>query len=505
MKKTLMFLLVLFFHVNSFTQTKNELPYTADLGNGMYQNPILAGDYADPSILRDGDDFYLTHSSFYYCPGLMVWHSKDLVNWQPIGHALRQYLGSVWAPELIKHKDKYYIYFPIQGTNYVVTADSPAGPWSDPVEIKVEKIDPGHVVGPDGTRYLYFSGGYYVELSDDGLSAVSEMKQVYEGWPIPQEWLIQCMCLESPKIIYHDGYYHLIVAQGGTAGPPTAHMVVTARSKSPTGPWENSPYNPIVHTWSSSEKWWAKGHGSMVQDLDDKWWIVYHGYENGYYTLGRQILMEPIEWTADGWPRVPATIRTDLPIQKPAGLESHPTLTLSDDFSNQSLGYQWTFFKAWEPDRFRIKNGSLFLDARGNSPKDSSPMLCMPAHHSYEAQVEFEITGEASAGLLLFYSEKAYAGIATDGQKISQYRRAVKGNAGQWPYGKHGFLKLVNNTHTVAFYYSQDGKVWKKLDRSIQTDSYHHNAFGDFLALRIGLVSMGSGTVRFDNFKYYGY
>ena len=111
------------------------------------------------------------------------------------------------------------------------------------------------------------------------------------------------MCLESPKLNEHNGYYYLTSAQGGTAGPATSHMVVSARSKSVTGPWENSPYNPIVHTYSATDSWWSKGHGTLIDDVNGNWWIVYHAYANGYHTLGRSTLIEPIEWTEDGWYR----------------------------------------------------------------------------------------------------------------------------------------------------------------------------------------------------------
>ena len=100
--------------------------------SNTYTNPIFAGDYPDPSILRDGEDFYLVHSSFEYYPGLLIWHSTDLINWIPVANALHKYVGSVWAPDLVKYDGKYYIYFPASGTNYVVSADNMAGPWSDP-------------------------------------------------------------------------------------------------------------------------------------------------------------------------------------------------------------------------------------------------------------------------------------------------------------------------------------------------------------------------------------
>ncbi len=139
----------------------------ADLGNGTFLNPILAGDHPDPSILKDGDDYYMTFSSFDAYPGLVIWHSRDLVNWQPIGPALTKNVGAVWAPDLVKHDGRYYIYFPgiaPYRSNYVVWADDIRGPWSEPIDLKIGRIDPGHAVGPDGRRYLFLSAGYRVPL-----------------------------------------------------------------------------------------------------------------------------------------------------------------------------------------------------------------------------------------------------------------------------------------------------------------------------------------------------
>jgi len=133
--------------------------HSSSKGGAYYLNPIFAGDYPDPSIMRDGDDYYIVHSSFEYYPGLLIWHSKDLINWTPVTHALHKYVGSVWAPSLVKYKNKYYIYFPAGNTNYVITADSIGGPWSDPVDLKIGFIDPGHFTDAAGKRYLYFSSG----------------------------------------------------------------------------------------------------------------------------------------------------------------------------------------------------------------------------------------------------------------------------------------------------------------------------------------------------------
>ena len=125
----------------------------ADLGNGYYQNPIIAGDHPDPTILKDGANYYLTYSAFYSCPGLVIWHSTDLVNWRPLKAALTKPLGAVWAVDLCKHNGRYIIYIPAAPDGdawsiYAIWADHIEGPWSDPVDLKIAGcIDPGHVVG----------------------------------------------------------------------------------------------------------------------------------------------------------------------------------------------------------------------------------------------------------------------------------------------------------------------------------------------------------------------
>lgn len=117
-----------------------------------------------------------------------------------------------------------------------MTADSIDGTWSDPIDLKIGNIDPGHVVDADGNRYLYFSSGGYVPLPNGGLCVIGDLKHRYDGRPIHREWTIECFCLEGPKLAKHGDYYYLTVAEGGTAGPATSHMIISARSKTPFGP-----------------------------------------------------------------------------------------------------------------------------------------------------------------------------------------------------------------------------------------------------------------------------
>lgn len=499
MKKILFITLLiqLSFLANAQYQTS-----TNEKENGYYTNPIFAGDYPDPSILRDGNDYYIVHSSFEYYPGLLIWHSKDLINWAPITNALHKYIGSVWAPDLVKYKNKFYIYFPANNTNYVVTADSIQGPWSDPIDLKIGNIDPGHCTDAKGKRYLYFSNGGYIPLSEDGLAVTGEIKNSYNGWPIPRDWTIECFCLEGPKIVKRGEYYYLTVAEGGTAGPATSHMVISARSKSPLGPWENSPYNPIIKTKEPSEKWWSQGHGTLFESTEGKWWMVFHGYENGHYNMGRQTLLQPIEWTKDGWYKSPDGIHTYEPIVKPTGVTSNPTFSLNDNFEGNTLKTHWKFYGEYDTDRFRLVDKSLVINGKGKSISDCSPLLCIPSDHSYIVQVEMLIEGDAIGGLAVFYNNNAYSGILADKENIIADLRGWQFPTEKKVIKNHVFLKLKNINNTVDMYYSIDGNKWNKIETSLEVSSYNHNALNGFLSLRIGLCSIGEGKVKFKNFIY---
>ena len=472
-------------------------------GKDYYVNPIFAGDYPDPSILRVGDDYYMVNSSFEYYPGLLIWHSKDLIHWMPVTHALHKYVGSVWAPDLVKYKNKYYIYFPADNKIYVVTANSIDGPWSKPVDLNVNNggIDPFHF-SYKGKRYLYFSNGGYVPLSADGLSVTGKLKIAYSGWKFPRSWRVECYCLEGPKLMKRGDYYYLTVAEGGTAGPPTSHMVVSARSKSPFGPWVNSPYNPIIHTKSSAEKWWSQGHGTVFQAASGKWWIVFHGYEKGHYNMGRQTLLEPIEWTKDGWYRVPKGIKASEPIKRPAGIDLASRFTLSDSFNDSKLHPQWQFFGQYDTSRYYFVKSSLAIKGEGNSVGNCSPLLCIPSNHSYIAQVEVFIEGNATGGLVLFYNKSAHSGILADKGNILSDLRGWQHVTEKGVIQSHVYLRLKDIDNSVDMYYSLDGKKWIKIRNSFQSGCYNHNALGGFLSVRIGLCSMGKGTVRFKNFTY---
>ncbi|TAL05947.1 MAG: hypothetical protein EPO07_02710 [Verrucomicrobia bacterium] len=459
---------------------------------------ILRGDYPDPSILRDGRDYYLTHSPFLYAPGFLIWHSQDLMNWEPVARAMTDVVGSAMAPDLVKHGGKYYIYFPASGKNWVIWAGNIRGPWSKPIPLDVGDIDPGHAVGEDGQRYLFLSAGQRVLLSDDGLSVVGKKEKVYSGWEYPKEWKTEGMYLESPKIFRKGEYFYLVSAEGGTAGPATSHMVVAARSKSINGPWENSPYNPIVHTYSADELWWSKGHGTVIDDVNGNWWIVYHAYENSFYTLGRQTLVEPIEWLKDGWFRAAKTAK---PIT-PTGATPAHGMKLSDDFSGNDLGLQWTTWRDFDPKSITLKNGSLHLAAKGTGPQDARLLLITATDPSYEVQAEVTLERGSLGGLVLFYNEKAFAGISSDGEQFTIYKNATEASQHPSQFGLHFFLKIVNRKNTCDLLASADGKTWTTIQAGVDVSQMHHNKFKGFFALRPGLMAAGRGEVKFSQFQY---
>ncbi len=460
---------------------------------------ILAGDYPDPSVMREGRDFYMTHSPFYYEPGFLIWHSTDLMHWEPVCRALEQWQGSAMAPDLLKHGGKYYIYFPANGTNYVTWATDIRGPWSEPTDLKVGGIDPGHIVDREGRRWLFVNKGEMIRLADDGLSTIGEKKKVYDGWPIPREWTTEGRWpetyLESPKLLWHDGYYYLTSAEGGTAGPATSHMVVCARSRSLEGPWENSPYNPVIHTYSEQDHWWSKGHGTLIDDADGRWWMIYHAYAKGYHSLGRSTLIEPIEWSRDGWYRQ---------AKGGAGVPSGPsnTLVLSDDFTSPQLGLQWSFWKENARRQVVAGNGQLAVPGKGKAPADGRLMLVTAQHKNYEVKVKVKCVGKSLAGLLLYYSEAGYTGVATDGAKFHVYHDGKVIKTVRNSLGRGVAISIHNQGNQVTMRVSRDGKAWTTLASGIDVGPLHHNRLHGFYALRPALLSAGSGKAVFSDFVY---
>ncbi|MGD0096119.1 MAG: family 43 glycosylhydrolase [Terracidiphilus sp.] len=469
----------------------------------LYRNPIMGGDHPDASPIRVGDDFYLTHSSFDYAPGLLIWHSRDLINWRPVAAALHRYYGTVWAPYLCEYENRFYIYFPANGTLKVVHADHVTGPWSEPIDLGIHAIDPAHI-DEDGRRYLHMAGGQMAELTADGLAVKTPPRKVFDAWPMPTNIRMECTCLEGPKLLKRNGYFYLNVAEGGTGGPGTSHAVVSARSRHADGPWEYSPYNPIVHTPTRDDRWLSLGHGRLVDTPDGRWYITVHSYENGYRTLGRQLLLLPIEWTPDGWFRLPQGVSADSAIPMPVpGSSQQPFQDPSDDFTSAALGLQWGFWRDYDPARFTTGNGALTLEARGSSLADSSALTTAVGGHSYTVEVDIEVSPGCESGLVLFYDPSHVAGILINPQGIEVRipNGSLKSRSGKGQ--TRATLRIVNDRQELDFYYRIPGESWQRTETSAEVSGMHHNVLGGFLDLRPALYACGKGHATFRNFRYW--
>jgi xylan 1,4-beta-xylosidase len=468
-----------------------------------YRNPIMGGDHPDGSPIRVGADFYLTHSSFDYAPGLVIWKSRDLINWRPVAAALRGYYGIVWAPYLCEYNGHFYIYFPAGGQLKVTHAPKPEGPWSEPIDLGIKAIDPAHIA-ENGKRYLYMAGGRMAELSADGLSVVAPPREVVKPWPMPSNIRMECTCMEGPKLIQHGGYFYLNLAEGGTGGPATSHAVVSARSRHAEGPWEFSPYNPVVHTPSRDDRWMSLGHGRLVDTPDGRWYITVHAYENGYRALGRQLLLLPVEWTADGWWRIPTNEKADAAMPMPvAGATQQPFFDPSDDFTAAELGLQWAFWREYDRERFTTGNGSLTLKARGNSVADSAALTTPVGGHSYTVEMDIEVSPGCEAGLMLFYNPEHFTGIhvGPDGIRLKLPNGSMRESGVK--SATRATLRVVNDRQEVDFYFKLPGQEWKKTEASAEISGMHHNVLGGFLDVRPAVYACGSGEATFRNFRYW--
>jgi alpha-N-arabinofuranosidase len=354
---------------------------------GEYRNPVLPGFHPDPSICRDGKDYYLATSTFEYFPGVPIFHSRDLVHWRPVGHALsrpsqlplagqKSSMG-IFAPTLRCANGHFYMITTNVGAggNFIVHATDPAGPWSEPVWVKgVQGIDPSLFFDDDGKVYLtHEEGGEHggigqVEIDVATGETKGEHRRIWNGtggiWP------------EGPHLYKVNGWYYLLHAEGGTS---YGHTVILARSRSPWGPFEGAPGNPILtHRDRPGEPLQALGHADLVQTAEGKWFMVLLGVRplDHKHHIGRETMLAPVEWTADGW----LTVNGGAPLtetMKADGLpqpQPWPAQPVRDDFAAPTPGPDWIFLRGpaqalWslreKPGVLRLKGSSVSLSDIG--------------------------------------------------------------------------------------------------------------------------------------------
>src|SRR6187551_2285300 len=327
--------------------------WTADLGNGSYKNPILHADYSDPDACRVGDDYYLVASSFDAVPGLPILHSKDLVNWTIIGHALKrqppfqhfektQHGNGVWAPAIRYHNNELYIYYPDPDFGiYMTKAKNAEGPWSEPVLVEGGKglIDPCPLWDDDGKVYLVYayagsrSGIKSViavkQLNNEGDQTIDEGKIVYDGHELDPT-------IEGPKFYKRNGYYYIFAPAGGVS---TGWQLVL-RSKNVYGPYERKVVMDQGTTTVNGPH-----QGAWVDTSTGEDWFLHFQDKEAY---GRVVHLQPMKWVKD-WPVIGVDKDGDgkgepvLKHKKPNVGKQFPIATPSesDEFNGNKLGLQW--------------------------------------------------------------------------------------------------------------------------------------------------------------------
>lgn len=336
--------------------------WTADLNNGQYKNPILYADYSDPDVIRVGEDFFMTASSFNFSPGLPVLHSKDLVNWKVVSYGLKrmpfenynlpQHGKGVWAPAIRYHDGEFYIYFgaPDEGIIMVKTKD-PFGEWEEPVLVKEAKgwIDTCPLWDEDGNAYLIHAFAnsrcgiksilHVNKMSPDGTTLLDEGVMVVDG-------RINNPTLEGPKFYKRNGYYYIFAPAGGVE---TGWQMVY-RSKNIYGPYEEKI---VLHQGNTPVN--GPHQGGLVElESGESWFLHFQDTE----PYGRIVHMQPVEWV-DDWPQMGQNVDESgcgepvLVHKKPNVGQTYPITVpeTSDDFEGDKLGLQWqwqaNYNEAW--------------------------------------------------------------------------------------------------------------------------------------------------------------
>ena len=235
--------------------------------------------------------------------------------------------------------------------------------------------------------------------------------------------------------------------------------------------------------------------------------MLYHGYEAGFHTLGRQTLMVPLKYSADGW-FDSAYEDESGPLPSPQGGQTVPHgLRLSDRFESAHLGPQWRFFRggANELKRVEISQGTLHLKASGTSPANSSPLCLVSGDHAYDIEIDVSFDPGVQAGLLLFYSDRLYAGVGLNDRAMMLHRYGLDQRNIAKPIGmqRSAKIRMSNRWHVLTLHTSHDdGHTWHKFPIQMDVSGYHHNVAYGFMSLRPAIYASGQGQARFSQFKY---
>ena len=412
--------------------------WVPDQGDGTYRNPVIHADYSDPDVVRVGDDYWLTSSSFSQVPGLPVLHSRDLVNWTIVSHALPrlvpedlfatpQHGKGVWAPAIRYHAGKLWIFYPDPDFGIYVVTTKPGGPWSAPLLVQAGKglIDPCPLWDDDGQVYLIHGwaksrAGINNKLSllrlDPGATKVVEDL----GIVVDADKLPDYSTLEGPKLYKRNGWYYIFAPAGGVA----QGWQSVFRAKSITGPYEDR----IVLAQGTTA---INGphQGALVDTPQGEWWFLHFQDKDVY---GRVVHLEPVTWR-DDWPLIGTGVESGAekgePVptyRKPAG-PAQPVAVpeTTDEFDTKVLGLQWQWQANPGAHWFSLsaQPGALRLFAQPEPHPGNlydAPALLMqkfPApEFTVDALLVFAPRADGdSAGLMVFGYDYAWLGLQRKG------------------------------------------------------------------------------------------
>lgn len=497
-----------------------------------YNNPIISGMNPDPSICRAGDNFYLVTSTFEYFPGIPIYHSKDLVNWKLIGHALDRpencplkgvaSSGGNYAPVIRYNKGTFYI----SCTNYggegsqgafYVSATNPAGPWSDPVWVGNWNVDPSMMFANDSM--------YWISPDNQGSFMVGTMDPETESFIKPLTIVAAGLggsSPEGPHMYKINEYYYLMSAEGGTG---YEHREVIQRSKSPYGPFEASPYNPVASNRNAPENpFQAIGHADMIQIQDGSWWLVCLGIrpDNGHHHLGRETFLAPVEWTDDGWPKLRYEGNVKESYKRP-NLPAHlwSEEPERDNFNSETLNLNWNFLRNPYPANWSLSEQPGYLQLRGSDiamgDKDSPAFVA-------RRQTAFDIKASTllnfvptakndEAGLLIRGNDDNYYKFTISligEQKIISLQTVLKGKVAQTitqPVGNGEIILSISASRQEYSFSFSESRSDEIVLGSALTKYLSTETINGFTGVYIGMYASGNGKANanpayFDWFDY---
>ncbi|HEX2926676.1 MAG TPA: glycoside hydrolase family 43 protein [Ruminiclostridium sp.] len=513
--------------------------------SNKFSNPILPGFYPDPSICRAGEDYYLVTSSFAYYPGLPVFHSRDLVNWKQIGHALDrasqleldglEQSQGLYAPTIRYNQGTFYIACTNVGKDgsFIITAQSPEGPWSEPYWLQdAPGIDPSLFFDDDGKAYYMgtneapdakFFGDNEIWLRELDTANMQLTGPRYGLW---KGALKNAVWPEGPHIYKVDGYYYLMIAEGGT---DYHHSVCIARSRSILGPYEGYEGNPILTHRHLGRKYPIAnvGHADMVQTHNGEWWMValasrpYGGY---FRNLGRETFLIPVIWE-DGWPVVSpqsgkvetSYIRPKLPYEKP---EEQVCL---EHFDGRKLGLIWNFIRTPREDFYSLTERQGFLRLKLRPPKISE--LKNPSfigrrqqHINFRAGTVMEFLPEnqnEAAGILLIQNNNYHIRFECTKSGEDNIIQLVVCSGGKESIiakkevnPEHIHMAVEAHGQDYSFYYGY-GNELLELAADVDGRILSTDLAGGFVGTYIGMFASSNGLesknkADFDLFEYSG-